>query len=84
MTRASELDHPVADIDADAVARVERSEQIAGPAAELEHGSARGDDRLMDGRDQLVVATRRAALPTILCCQLIESGSDRRIRAAGR
>ena len=61
MALAGELDHPGADVDPDPAAGLERREQVAGAAADLEHRGARPDDRLVHGRGSAVVAARRAA-----------------------
>ncbi len=77
MPLARELDHPAAHVDPDSLAGLERREQVAVAAAELEDGGAGPDVRLRDGADQAVVAPRGAAHRAR--GELVESLGDRRV-----
>ena len=82
MPRSRELDHAGADVDADSDSRCERCEQIAGAAPDLEHRGIRRHDRLVDRRNQVVVAARTPAPASLLRRELVERLRDDGVRVA--
>ncbi len=82
MARPRGFDLAGADVDSHALRRRERGEQVAAAAADLEHGRPGLDDRLVESRDQLVVALARP--PRAGRGELVEGVRDRGVGVGRR
>lgn len=83
MAAARELDHAGADVDADAAGRLQRRQQVARPAADLEHARARRDVEAADGLHEPVVGAVACPPARLRGREAVEEARERVVVRAG-
>ena len=72
MRLAGSIDHPLRDVDADADARLQRGEQVAGARADLEHAGVLGHVEAHQLGDQPVIRAVPALPAGLLAREPVE------------